>query len=193
MLKVALESVPAAVFFVAADGKIVSANEAATEMLRSKQGLTVRRGALGAIDPCADKLLREALAAAARGDSALGLKGIDIPLTDAHGNDYLANVLSIVSEGRRVADAGMAVAVLFVRRITLASQTPLEAAARRYGLTPSELRVLAAVLEAGSIADIAERLGISKATVKTHLNHLMAKTGAQRQTDLMRLFLGGMS
>lgn len=193
MLKVALERVAAAVFFVAADSKIVSTNEAANEMLRSKQGLIERRGALAATDPHADRLLIEALAAAALGNSALGPKGVDIPLTDAEGNDYLANVLSIVSHGRRVPDAATAVAAVFVRRITRATETPLETAARRFGLTPSELRVLAAVLEAGSIADIAERLGISKATVKTHLNHLMAKTGTQRQTDLLRLFLGAAS
>ena len=191
MLKAALERVAAAVIFVAADGRTVFANQAAGEMLAAKKVLTFRRGMAGAVDPVADRHLREALSAAARGDSALGLKGIDIPLTDADGRNYVANVLPIVSEARRVPDAATAVAALFVRRITLASQSPLEAAARRYRLTPSELRVLAAVLEAGRIPDIADRLGVTKATVKTHLNHLMAKTGASRQTDLIRLIVGG--
>ncbi len=191
MLKVALERVSAAVVFVSADGRMVFANQAAEEMLKARRVLIVRRGVVGAVDAGADRHLREALAAASRGDSVLGLKGIDIPLTDAEGHDYVANVLSINSEGRRVLDAGTAVAALFVRRITLASQTPLEATARRYSLTPSELRVLAAVLEAGRITDIADRLGVSKSTVKTHLNHLLAKTGARRQTDLIRLVVGG--
>lgn len=191
MLQAALEQVAAAVVFVSANGRAVFANQAAETMLRSKQVLVTRRGIVGAANASADKQLREALAAASRGDSALGLKGIDIPLVDAEGRDYIANVLSIVSEGRRVHDANTAVAALFVREITLVSPTPLEAAARRYGLTPSELRVLAAVLEAGRITDIADRLGVSKATVKTHLNHLMAKTGARRQTDLIRMVVGG--
>ncbi len=190
MLKTALERVPAAVVFVAANGQVVFANQAAEDMLRSKQILTTRRGIIGAANPAADKHLRAALAAAARGDAALGLKGIDIPFVDAEGRHYLANVLSIVSEARRVPDAGSAVAALFVRGTTFAVRTPLEAAAQHYGLTPSELRVLAAVLEAGSISDIADRLGVSKSTVKTHLNHLMAKTGTRRQTDLIRLMLG---
>lgn len=189
MLRAALEQVPAAVVFVAANGKIVFANQAAEDMLKSKQILITRRGVVGVVNQAADKHLRAALAAAARGDAALGLKGIDIPLTDAEGRHYLANVLSIVSEARRTPDAGEAVAALFIRGTTFATRTPLETAALHYGLTPSELRVLAAVLEAGTISDIADRLGVSKSTVKTHLNHLMAKTGTHRQTDLIRLML----
>lgn len=191
MLKAALERVAAAVIFVGADGRIVFANDAAEDMLKARQVLISRHGFAGAVDPNADKLLREAFALAARGDAAIGAKGIDIPLIDGEGRDYVANVLPMDSGSRRVPDTGTAVAALFVKSITLATQTPLETAARRYRLTPSELRVLAAVLEAGRIADIADRLGISKATVKTHLNHLMAKTGARRQTDLIRLVIGG--
>ena len=35
--------------------------------------------------------------------------------------------------------------------------------------------------------DTAEALGISEATVKIHLKNLFAKTGADRQSDLVRL------
>ncbi len=193
VLKAALERVAAAVVLVTAEGKIVFANQAADELFNSKQILISRRGVAGAVDAVADRLLREAFAAAEHGDAALGLKGIDIPLTDTDGRHHIANVLSIAPDTQRVSDAGMAVAALFVRRIALSSQSPLEAAGRRYQLTPSELRVLGAVLEAGSVDDMAERLGVSKATVKTHLNHLLAKTGARRQTDLIRLVVGGSS
>ena len=191
MLKAALDRVAAAVVFVTGNGKIVFANQVADEFFRDKQVLISRRGVAGAVDAAADRLLREAFAAAERGDAALGLKGIDIPLTSPEGHHYVANVLSVASDTRRMSDMGSAVAALFVRRITLASQSPLEVAGRRYQLTPSELRVLAAVLEAGSVDNIAKRLGVSKSTVKTHLNHVLAKTGARRQTDLFRLVVGG--
>ncbi len=191
MLKAAIERVDAAVIFVAAEGRIVSANKAGEDMLKAKAVLAARRGIVRVVEPDADRQLRGALTAAALGDNALGGNGIDVPITGQDGCDYVANVLPIASDARRVADADTALAALFVRRITHASLSPLEAAARRYRLTPSELRVLASVLEAGRVSDIANRLGISKATVKTHLNHLMAKTGARRQTDLIRLIVGG--
>jgi DNA-binding CsgD family transcriptional regulator len=54
-------------------------------------------------------------------------------------------------------------------------------------LTPGELRVLAAVGEVGGVPAVAEVAGISQATVKTHLQHLSAKTGTGGQIDLVRL------
>ena len=59
--------------------------------------------------------------------------------------------------------------------------------AELYKLTPSELRVLRAVLETGGVRAIADALGISQATVKTHLHHLFQKTGTKGQMDLVKL------
>ena len=47
--------------------------------------------------------------------------------------------------------------------------------------------VLAVVSELDGISAVAEALGISEATVKTHLQHLFAKTGTSRQIDLVKL------
>ena len=79
-----------------------------------------------------------------------------------------------------------AVAALFVRKVALDSPVD-EVLVRTFKLTPRELRVLAAVSEVGGVPAVASALGISEATVKTHLQHLFAKTGTNRQTDLVRL------
>jgi DNA-binding CsgD family transcriptional regulator len=63
----------------------------------------------------------------------------------------------------------------------------MEAIAELYKLTPSELRVLLAAVEIGGVAAIADALGVSQATVKTHLHHLFQKTGTRRQMDLVKL------
>ena len=39
------------------------------------------------------------------------------------------------------------------------------------------------------VKDAADLLGISEATAKTHLQHIHAKTGISKQTELMRLFM----
>ena len=58
-------------------------------------------------------------------------------------------------------------------------------------LTPGELRVLYAVIElGGGVRAIADVLGISQATVKTHLHHIFQKTGTRRQIDLVKLVAG---
>jgi DNA-binding CsgD family transcriptional regulator len=43
------------------------------------------------------------------------------------------------------------------------------------------------VVEIGGVPAMADSLGISETTVKTHLTSLFDKTGVRRQADLVRL------
>ena len=143
-----------------------------------------------ASDAGADQALRTAFAAAENGDAVVGTQAIAVPLM-AGEQRLIAHVLPLTSGARRkVGLSSAAVAAIFVRRAELDTPATPEVIARIYGLTPSELRVLLAVFESGGVPNIAEALGISEATAKTHLRRLFEKTGTERQADLVKLVAG---
>jgi DNA-binding CsgD family transcriptional regulator len=79
---------------------------------------------------------------------------------------------------------------LFVHKAALQTPSAPEAIARAFGLTPTELRVLLALVEVGAAPAVAEALGVSTETVKTHLGRLYQKIGVGRQADLVKVVAG---
>lgn len=64
----------------------------------------------------------------------------------------------------------------------------VDAAVARHGLTPQEARVARIVAEeALDTAALAEKLGVSVNTARTHLARIFAKTGVRRQAELVAL------
>lgn len=117
--------------------------------------------------------------------------GMGLPLMTKSGNRYIAHVLPLTSGARLNAGISYsATAAVFVRDAAIDVVSTINAAAKLYGLTPSEERVLRGVIEVGGVPAIASMLGSSVSTVKTHLEHIFKKTGASRQADLIRLIAG---
>lgn len=184
----------AGVFFVDENYRIVFANEAGQVMLGAGQLFHCQHDILTAADPRANRLLHDAIMMARGGDIAIGSEGIAIPLSSSQERRWLAHILPLTaSQRRRGGVTQSAVAGVFVRAALLDTRSTVETMAKLYKLTPSELRVLAAVVDIGGIAAIAEVLGISEATVKTHLQHLFIKTGTRRQVDLVKMVAGHLS
>jgi DNA-binding CsgD family transcriptional regulator len=114
-----------------------------------------------------------------------------VPLKARTGERYVAHVLPLTSGARRKAGISYcAAATVFVHKAALDLPSPPEAIVQEYKLTPSELRVLFAIVEVGGVPEVADALGISETTARTHLKHLFEKTGASRQVDLVKLLAG---
>jgi DNA-binding CsgD family transcriptional regulator len=109
-------------------------------------------------------------------------------LTARDGERHVAHVLPLTSGARRRAGSTYAAAAaVFVHKAALDSPPPQEVIAKLYKLTPTELRVLLAIVEVGGVPEVADALGIAASTVRTHLTQLFAKTGTNRQADLVKL------
>ena len=182
----ALNSLAAAVFLVEKNCRVVFANLSGQAMLEDGRVVCVRNGALAAADW--RTALPEIIALAGGGDAALGTSGIAVPLSAPLEGRWLAHVLPLTSGARQ--QTGMsfhAMAAVFIHRTTFEAPSSVESIARLYRLTPSEMRVLRAVSDVGGISAVADVIGVSQATVKTHLQRLFAKTGTNRQADLIKL------
>jgi DNA-binding CsgD family transcriptional regulator len=79
---------------------------------------------------------------------------------------------------------------LFVRKVAIEAPSAPEIIGRSYNLTPTELRVLLAIVEVGGVPEVAVALGLAETTVKTHLGRVFVKTGASRQADLVKIVAG---
>lgn len=104
------------------------------------------------------------------------------------GRHYVAHLLPLdTGRRRRIGESAGATSALFVEPATFAKPSVPELIGERYGLTPAELRVLLAMADADGTAAVARRLGVSEATVSTHLARLFDKTGTTRQVELVKL------
>ena len=189
-----LDGLVAAMFLVDAGGRIVHANAAAHAMISEGSLIRARAGKFATVDAEADRALHDIFINADGGDAAVGTKGIAVPLTSRDGERYVTHVLPLTSGTRRRAGvAYSAVAAVFVRRTALELPHPLEIIASTFQLTPAEMRVLMMIVQFGGIPEVAPVLGVSEATVKTHLQRIFAKTDTGRQADLVKLVAGYMS
>jgi DNA-binding CsgD family transcriptional regulator/PAS domain-containing protein len=186
----ALDGIGAGLFFVDAGGRIVHANTSGQDML--EQGVLARgsSGKLASYDTSSVQGLDEIFGIAESGD-ADEPRGGAVPLTARDGEHYVAHVLPLTTGSRRQAGASSeAIAAVFVKKAALNMPSPLDIIAKFYKLTPTELRVLFAIVQVGGVPDVAQSMGISPSTVKTHLRRLFAKTGTDRQADLVKLVAG---
>ncbi len=115
-----------------------------------------------------DRSVIDALRAGARGY-----------LTKDAGADEIYRALQQVTRGQAVIDP--AVQHHLLDAISAGPTTARTEPAPQFpdGLTPREAEVLALIAQGLSNAEIAERLVVSETTVKSHVNHLFAKTGVR--------------
>ncbi|WP_249129221.1 MULTISPECIES: helix-turn-helix transcriptional regulator [Bradyrhizobium] len=180
-----LDGLDVGLYLVAADARLVHANTAGQAILDARDILREIRGHLAACDLAANQTLQQLFAAAGQvGETS-------VPMIGTHGQRYVAHALPLPSGTRRCADvACSAAAALFVRRAALTMPPRSEVIGKAFRLTPTELRVLLAIVELGGVPEVAAALGVAGTTIKTHVRRLFEKTGAARQADFVKLVAG---
>jgi DNA-binding CsgD family transcriptional regulator len=178
------------IFLLDANVRIVHVNAGGRALLHAGDLLRRIGGRLVIADAPTDRILRETSAAAGNADHGFGIAATAVPLVGSCGERYVGRLLPLTGCRRYSRVKYDAVVALLVRKATFGMPVQPAVIAKAYKLTPTELRVLLAIVEVGGVPEVATVLGIAETTVKTHLGRLFDKTGARRQADLVKLVAG---
>ncbi len=178
----AIDGLAVSVFLVDAEGRLVHANAAGSTLLGTRKTLTANHEGLLRLDRTS---MRELLPRADR--DAPG----SVVIETQAGDRYVAHVLPLASGARQFTGlGGDAVAALFVQPAKFDPPSIPESLAQSFDLTPGELRVALATIRHDGVSDVADTLGLSEATVRSHLHRIFAKTDTRRQADIVKLVAG---
>ena len=182
-----LEVVAAGVVLVDAQMGIVHANATAQAMLKSGDPIQDRGGKVAISNALANSVLVNAVAQAARKELDLERRSIDIPVRRADGTPTVIQVLPLRQRTMVRGLEARTAAAVFISNAADPPRLPADAMALLYNLTPAETRIFELIVEGKTPADISQQLGLSLATVRTHLSRVFEKTGCARQADLVAL------
>jgi DNA-binding CsgD family transcriptional regulator len=180
----ALDGLTPAVIIVGGDSQVQFVNSAASAIVAEADGLSIDRTGLRAAVAAESAVLRKLIARAAAGTPAAG--GM---LTLSRPSQRRPLAVLVAPLQRRPAwfvDHGPR-AIVSVVDPEQAPVVPEKYLQRLYGLTRAEAAITVQILRGQGLQAAADSLGISLATVRTHLQNVFAKTGTRRQSQLVRL------
>lgn len=179
-----LDAIPTPAWIVGADARMIFANQAA----RAIGGKALTTASAGRLTTVGDLRVRDLL--------KLGPASARVPIIVGRGPEVQRATLHLV-----VIEEGCSFALawpegrylLIVEGVTEdeLDKAWLTRVALRFGLSDKESAVLGVIATGGTTEDVCTALGVSEATVRTHLSALFQKTGCRRQSELVRLALRG--
>lgn len=185
--EVALDALDTPVAVLGRMGRVLLLNAAAQKLLATRKDPSVRLGCLRLTDGQAQRRLDALLAHAQQGFHSLGKAPASFAVGDATRDGLVLSVVPAGSHG--LCGSGAPVAVVFLQRAC--PRPPPDAPTLRalYGLTDSEAALAGALAQGATLASFAAGRSTSVHTARTQLRQVLAKTGAARQADLVRLVL----
>jgi DNA-binding CsgD family transcriptional regulator len=178
LMAAVLDEVDYGLMLLSADGLVVHANHAALREMGSTHPLELRSRRLRSREPLEQQLLADALEAARHrgvrcmlnlgsGEARIGLSIVPLPLA-----------LSRQASGNAV--------LMTLQRSQLVEKLSVGAFARARGLSQREEEVLTALCEGLRPTQIAERMGVAVATVRSHVHNLKEKTHCRSMVELVK-------
>jgi DNA-binding CsgD family transcriptional regulator len=116
-------------------------------------------------------------------------------VVNARSGSYIVTCVPMAIDQTSALPAGLlsifapkTVALVIIRARASEAPSVLVGDLRRYfGLTKAEGRLILEFERGGTLSEIAERVGVSRSTIQSHLKAIFAKTGTSKQRDVVTL------
>jgi len=191
----ALDHVPVAVAVVDGAGNVRHFNHLAEKIVAAKDGLRVLRGRLVATRAEDQANLQRRLTDVLKDPAdPTALPWAAMRIDRESGTPWLLRLSPLDRMGpQRIASEGLSdLVIVLMTDPDLPVRPPTALLRQLHGLTFAESEVLGLLTAGLRPAEIADDLGVSVDTVRTHLRAIFGKTGTSRQADLVRhTILGG--
>jgi DNA-binding CsgD family transcriptional regulator len=198
-----LDCFPVGVVLVDAACNIVTMNRVAKEILLEDDSFVAQRAGPYAhrVDPYTLSLrkpqkLHRFISEAIKAASEQGRRtGAAMSLSRPSMRRPLSLLVVPLRTSDRMETAGLRerqpMAAIFVTDPERQHQLPLEQLTYLYGLTPAEAKLVQGLAAGKSLYNVAEDLGITTGTARSHLSRIYLKTDTHRQAELVQLVLTG--
>ncbi|MEO6029774.1 MAG: helix-turn-helix transcriptional regulator [Candidatus Binatia bacterium] len=185
----ALDHAPSAMLVLDGGGRVVFFNRAARALLDQRDGLTLdARGFLAASRATESTRLGAVVAGACATGAGNGSHpGGALRISRPSNSRPFHLLVSPLRHPPSYLVAYAPCAIVFVTepdRVPTDSQSVLR---ELFAMTPAEARIACLLADGHRVSEIAEKLALRQATIRTHLKRLFEKTDSRTQGDLMRI------
>jgi DNA-binding CsgD family transcriptional regulator/PAS domain-containing protein len=188
-----LDRLPQGVVVIGESGRATFVNRAASLILDQRDGLTLnKQGQLEAADSSETNHLRRSVRTALDPKSDNGLhRGGAIQITRPSGLRPISALITSLHEQVSLHDLKKPAALIFLSDPERHTETTERVLRKLYDLTPAEARLTAILTQGKGVIDACAELEVTSNTARTHLKRVFQKTGARRQSDLVKIVMNG--
>jgi CRP-like cAMP-binding protein/DNA-binding CsgD family transcriptional regulator len=188
-LREVLDRLPTGVVLVDQNKKIILANKSAQTIVDQSDGLLIKQNQVHATNLLDNRKLQELIGKASNLKCPLEESGGAVMVSRKSTNRPMPILISPLRSKEYSYENRRAAAVLFISDPDLAIPGPQEIFRKLYGFTPTEARLSSALLQGKNVMQVARELHIKVNTVRSHLKSIFLKTGANRQSELVRILI----
>lgn len=187
----ALDRWPAGVIVLGEMGEVLLMNSMAEKIVNQRDGLLYENGFIRASFGSENEVFLKLIQGAIRASRGEMVKpGGAMALSRRSSDASLRLLVAPIRSGAALLVETRPSAVVFIgghEPTTLSSEMLREV----YGMTPAEAKVAHLLAKGLTPREVAKQLHIKITTARTHLAHVLDKTGTRRQAELVRLLLSG--